>query len=436
MLLKITDIFRHQKQKKQENLFGLRECLRFKTFHGNIDSVYYDDLDNYVYNYDFADDDEYRKIGSIRTLFKKFDKDYYKPIRTNDSFVRRKNNYIEYKSKGDRYENLSPKEYLKMIRPYLRGLIYEHKPIDDDGGDDDDTDRAKQKIQLVIQNSCISAKSFEETRTIYSKSKPVEIFMGSDTEDVNNTLFNTLLQRFQHTQETSNNKGSEFIPESGELLHYHFQKVDITSESYIMSPDQIVNKKATINPKNERHNKCFQQSVISGLNYNKIKEKQLKQILKFKRVDADFSSHQRDWEEFEQYNTLIALNILFVSYNSEEIKLAYKSNYNKRKNQVILLMINDEANNCYYFAVKNLSELYSLGWLRSKKEAIINGNNDFQNALDDSLNYQNIERHPQRISKLRPYINKYNWEGIEFPAKTETIRVAYRSEYTTNVKNG
>ena len=79
-------------------------------------------------------------------------------------------------------------------------------------------------------------------------------------------------------------------------------------------------------------------------------------------------------------------------------------------------MINDEANNCYYFAVKNLSELYSLGWLRSKKEAIINGDNNFQNALDDALNYQNIERDPQRISKLKPYINKYNWEGIEFPA--------------------
>ena len=39
--------------------------------------------------------------------------------------------------------------------------------------------------------------------------------------------------------------------------------------------------------------------------------------------------------------------MLFVSYNSEEMKLAYKSNYNKRKNQVILLMINDnEANIC------------------------------------------------------------------------------------------
>ena len=40
-------------------------------------------------------------------------------------------------------------------------------------------------------------------------------------------------------------------------------------------------------------------------------------------------------------------------------------------------MINDEAKNCYYFAVKNLSELYSLGWLRTKNEAIINGDNCF-----------------------------------------------------------
>ena len=106
-----------------------------------------------------------------------------------------------------------------------------------------------------------------------------------------------------------------------------------------------------------------------------------------------------------------------------------------------------------------------------KKEAIINGDNDFQNALDDTLNYQTLEKDPQRIWKLKPYINKYNWEGIEFPAgpkewgkfernnKTialnvlyiphniKTTSVSYRSEYNnkrrkqailliiTNVKN-
>ena len=80
----------------------LEKSLMFKNFHGNIDCVDYDDLDNYDYNYDFADD-EYTKIGSIRTLFKEYNSDYYKPIRINGGFTGRNNNYIEYTSKGDRY---------------------------------------------------------------------------------------------------------------------------------------------------------------------------------------------------------------------------------------------------------------------------------------------------------------------------------------------
>ena len=71
----------------------------------------------------------------------------------------------------------------------------------------------------------------------------------------------------------------------------------------------------------------------------------MKKLLKFRRIDTDFSSYQRDWEEFEEENTSIALNILFLSHNSEVVKLAYKSIYNKRKNQAMLLMINDEVNN-------------------------------------------------------------------------------------------
>ena len=128
----------------------------------------------------------------------------------------------------------------------------------------------------------------------------------------------------------------------------------------------------------------------------------MKKLLKFRRVDIDFSSHQRYWEKFEQENNSIAINVLFVPYNSEEINLAYKSRYNKVKNQVISLMINDEANNCYYFAVKNLSELNFLGWLRAQKEAIINGDFDFnfKDALDDALNYQNIKTYTERMSKL------------------------------------
>ena len=70
--------------------------------------------------------------------------------------------------------------------------------------------------------------------------------MGSDTNDVIDRLFNTLLQRFQRAQETSNDRGSEFILDTVELLYYHFHRIDITrAESYIMSPDWIASKKAT-----------------------------------------------------------------------------------------------------------------------------------------------------------------------------------------------
>ena len=91
-------------KKTDKNCNELEKSLRFKKFHGDIDNVDYKDLDNYDYNYGFADGDECRKIRSIRTLSKEFDRDCYKPIRTDDGFAGRRNNYIEYMSKGDRYE--------------------------------------------------------------------------------------------------------------------------------------------------------------------------------------------------------------------------------------------------------------------------------------------------------------------------------------------
>ena len=47
---------------------------------------------------------------------------------------------------------------------------------------------------------------------MHPKGKPVEVYMGSDTENIINTLFNTVLQNFQRIQETSNERGSEFVP--------------------------------------------------------------------------------------------------------------------------------------------------------------------------------------------------------------------------------
>ena len=57
-------------------------------------------------------------------------------------------------------------------------------------------------------------------------------------------------------------------------------------------------------------------------------------------------------------NNTIALNILFVPYKTKQIRPAYISKYNhKRNDKVILLIITDSDNNWHYLAVKNISRL-------------------------------------------------------------------------------
>ena len=58
-------------------------------------------------------------------------------------------------------------------------------------------------------------------------------------------------------------------------------------------------------------------------------------------------------------------------------------------------------------------------WLKDKKSTINPKNNDhkcFQYALTLALNLNNIDNHLQRISKIRPFIDQYNWKDIDFPA--------------------
>ena len=114
---------------------------------------------------------------------------------------------------------------------------------------------------------------------------------------------------------------------------------------------------------------------------------------KIKHEHKDFSSQKRDQENCEQNSESVALNVLFSSQDSEEITLVYKSGYNlEPRNKVLLLMINDDNDDekYYYFAVKN------------------SGDNWFENALNDALDYQSIKKDPQKIPKLKPYINQYN----------------------------
>ena len=104
----------------------------------------------------------------------------------------------------------------------------------------------------------------------------------------------------------------------------------------------------------------------------------------------------------------------------------------------------------------------SLEWLRNIKAIVNPKNNDnncFPYALGVTLNHENIEKIPQRISKIKSFINQLDWKEINFPLdpskdckifelnnkaialnilfvpyNTENIRFAYKSKQNLSVK--
>ena len=36
-----------------------------------------------------------------------------------------------------------------------------------------------------------------------------------------------------------------------------------------------------------------------------------------------------------------------------------------------------------------------------------------------ALNHEEIGKHPEKITKIKPFINKYNWEEITFPSEKD-----------------
>ena len=61
-------------------------------------------------------------------------------------------------------------------------------------------------------------------------------------------------------------------------------------------------------------------------------------------------------------------------------------------------------------------------WLKNKKSTINPKNNDynfFQYAVTLVLNFDKINIHPERISKIKPFIDQYNWSDIDFPSTSK-----------------
>ena len=184
--------------------------------------------------------------------------DYYKPITVN---IASDNNYIQYESKGVKI--LTIKEYLSMIELYLVDMINDYK------------DKGEWMIQLTAEINFSSLKpDSNETHTMYTKSDNIEIMIGSKTNEVIEDLFKSILERYQENLEEKM-RGSEFSFGGVNVSYYDFNKTSLNrGGSQIESNKRISAKKATINPKNKKDNKCFQYALTVALNHEKSKTTQ------------------------------------------------------------------------------------------------------------------------------------------------------------------
>ena len=83
----------------------------------------------------------------------------------------------------------------------------------------------------------ISSKDPDESRTMHTKSKNVEIMIGSETDEIIEVLLNFFLQKYQERLEESM-RGSEFVYDSVDVLYYNLNKVSLSrGGSYIDLPN-------------------------------------------------------------------------------------------------------------------------------------------------------------------------------------------------------
>ena len=56
-----------------------------------------------------------------------------------------------------------------------------------------------------------------------------------------------------------------------------------------------------------------------------------------------------------------------------------------------------------------------------------------QYVVTVALNYQEIKKDRQRITKIKPFINKYNQEGINLPSEKDDWKKIEKNNVTINL---
>ena len=116
---------------------------------------------------------------------------------------------------------------------------------------------------------------------------------------------NSFLSNYRNEEAIMRN-GSNFVFGSVDVLSYRIHKTSLKrGRSYTKFSEWVLNKRATINPKND-DNKCFQYFITVALNHQNIENHPERIsnnkpfIDQYNWEDIEFATGIKDWERFEK----------------------------------------------------------------------------------------------------------------------------------------
>ena len=184
---------------------------------------------------------------------------------------------------------------------------------------------------------------------------------------------------------------------------------------------------------------------ISLREYLNLIEKYLRELLEeYKQkgewkvqltIEVNFISLKPGSDETRiMYTRSNNIEIMFGDDNDDIIEQLFESLFKKYEENLQNKMRGsgfefDGMNFLYYDFNKTSinrggSYIDSPKWLNDKKSTINPKNIDdkcFQYAVTLTLNPDKIKKDPQRVSKIKPFIEKYNWEDIDFPSTSKRL---------------
>ena len=273
----------------------------------------------------------------------------FKPIKGKEAF----NGYaLNYVINGNPY--YGPVDFFKAAKFPMVNIMNNNR-------------NTKVKLDFIVtmERASLDPNGFKYPRKefkFHSIGKKI-ITEATDTIEIYHEMVSEIFEAMQIIEQA---EGSGWVFMEIIRLILKIDKWDpLKASSYIDLPPELKNKKALINMKNT-DNKCFLWCVLRALNPSKDKHPS--------RIDGDLKSKEntlnmegitypvslKDINRFEKQNPDISLSVLGYS-KDEKIYPLRRSKHamkNKRKYNIILLLIKD-GDNSHYCLVKDESALLS-----------------------------------------------------------------------------